>query len=206
MSVTNRRPKVFGIGLNKTGTTTLGLCGRMLGLRSTSCDKKLLADFVVWNDFVRIKQKVSDYDLFEDWPWPLIFKDLDQMYPGSKFILTVRQSEQKWLESLKSHSMRTHPTEHCRKLAFGYNFPHGNEKEHIEFYRQHNDSVRSYFSGRSNDFIELCWEKGDGFEELCNFLNCDVPDLPFPHANKGSEKQVNKKRLEMNEFLSRSNR
>ncbi|MHC4376201.1 MAG: hypothetical protein ACYS26_06360 [Planctomycetota bacterium] len=39
-----RSPKIFGIGLNKTGTTTLGQCGRILGLRCTSFDRDLLDD------------------------------------------------------------------------------------------------------------------------------------------------------------------
>jgi hypothetical protein len=116
------QPKVFGIGLNKTGTTTLGECGKILGLCCTSCDKGLLEDVASRNDFSRIIHKVNQHDLFEDWPWPLIYKQLDQMFPGSKFILTVRSSEGKWLESLKNHSMRTHPIGHCRRLAYGSTF------------------------------------------------------------------------------------
>jgi len=202
MDTTNNQPKVFGIGLNKTGTTTLGQCGRILGLRCTSCDRTLLEDFASRNDLSRIIHRVNHHDLFEDWPWPLIYQQLDQMFPGSKFILTVRSSEDKWLESLKSHSMRTHPIRHCRKLAYGFNFPHKHEKEHIEFYRRHNDSVRSYFDGRSKDFLELCWENGDGWEKLCNFLGYDVPEAPLPHANKGKDNLVAKRRVFMNKVLS----
>jgi hypothetical protein len=202
MNMTDSQPKIFGIGLNKTGTTTLGQCGKILGLRCTSCDKELLEDFVLRNDFSRIKEKVAQNDLFEDWPWPLIYKQLDEMYPGSKFILTVRKSEEKWLKSLKDHSMRMHPINHCRKLAYGFNFPHKNEKQHIEIYRDHNESVRSYFEDRNDDFLELCWENGDGFEKLCNFLNFDVPSVSIPHANKAADNQVSKKTLLANRFLS----
>ena len=202
MNKTENQPKIFGIGLNKTGTTTLGQCGRILGLRTSGCDKTLLKDYVSRNDFSRIIEKVSHYDLFEDWPWPLIYKQLDEIIPGSKFILTTRSSEEKWLESLKKHSMRTPPVNHCRKLAYGFNFPHKHEKEHIEFYRKHNDSVRSYFDGRGSDFLELCWENGDGFEKLCDFLGYDVPDTPLPHANKGADNRVRINRLLMNKILS----
>lgn len=204
MRTTDNQPKVFGIGLNKTGTTTLGQCGKILGLRCTSCDRKLLEDFIVRKDFSGITQRVSQYDLFEDWPWPLIYRQLDEMFPGSKFILTVRKSEGKWFESLKKHSMRTHPLKHCRKLAYGFNFPHKHEKEHIEFYRRHNEGVRSYFRERSDDFIELCWENGDGFEALCSFLNCDIPDTPFPHANKGEGVRVSKRQFFVNQLLKTS--
>lgn len=73
-------------------------------------------------------------------------------------------------------AMRKHPTRHCRKLAYGYNYPYKNEQEHIEMYRKHSHNIRRYFKNRSRDFIELCWENGDGFEELSNFLNCDIPN------------------------------
>jgi len=201
MTITENQPKIFGIGLNKTGTTTLGECGKILGFRCKSCDGRLLKDVVRRNDFSRIKQTVHQYDFFEDWPWPLIYKKLDRMFPGSKFILTVRKNEQKWLQSLKKHAMRTHPIMHSRKLTYGYYFPHKHEQEHLEFYRQHNDSVRSYFAHRQDDFLELCWENGDGFEKLAPFLNCDVPTVPVPHANRGADNPVKLHRFWLNRLL-----
>lgn len=194
-------PKVFGLGLNKTGTTTLGQCGRILGLRCTSAERSLLEDVVLRNDFTRIKQRVSAFDLFEDWPWPLIYRQLDEMYPGSKFVLTVRKSPDAWLESLKKHSMKTSPLGHHRKLAYGFNYPHGHEQEHLDFYNKHNDNVRSYFRNRSNDFIEVCWETGDGFESLCRLLDCDLPAVPLPHANRWTDNRPKLPRVVANRIL-----
>jgi len=194
--------KIFGIGLNKTGTSTLRHCGNILGYRCIGCNKKLLKDVIAKRDFTHIKETVSRYDLFEDWPWPLIYKELDVMYPGSKFILTVRRNETVWLDSLMRHSMRSHPTHHCRKLVFGHNFPQRWGREHMDFYVRHNNEVRAYFSGRDSDFREICWENGDGWEKLCEFLGKDVPDIPLPHANKGAECSVRKGRYLMNKFLS----
>ena len=201
MITSKSHSKIFGIGLNKTGTTTLGQCGKILGYRCTSCDRNLLEDVVLRNDFTRVKQTVSHYNFFEDWPWPLIYKELDHLYPGSKFILTTRNNEYNWLESLKSHSLRTHPTIHCRKLAYGYNYPQKHELQYLEFYKRHNDKVRTYFKGRDNDFIDICWENGDGFEKLCNFLKCDIPDIPLPHANKGAENRVSEDIIRANKYL-----
>ena len=103
VSPMNDRPKIFGIGLNKTGTTTLGQAGRMLGLSCTSCSPSLLRQIVKDRDMSSVAEAVGAYDLFEDWPWPLIYKQLDEMFPGSKFILTTRKSEEAWLNSLKKH-------------------------------------------------------------------------------------------------------
>ena len=42
--------------------------------------------------------------------------------------------------------------------------------------------MRTYFAARSRaPFIELCWEKGDGWAELCGFLGVEAPDAVFPH-------------------------
>ena len=202
MTKTNNAPKIFGIGLNKTGTTTLGQCGKILGYRCTSCSQGLLEDIILNKDFSKIKEVVAQFDLFEDWPWPLIYKELDQMFPGSKFILTTRANEKVWFNSLKKHSLRTHPTKHCRKLAYGYNFPQRYEQEHIEFYNRHNNNVRKYFREREHSFIELCWENGDGFQELCNFLDKGIPVTALPHTNKGAEIRTSKKRLLVNKLLS----
>lgn len=191
--------KVFGIGLNKTGTTTLGQCGRILGFRCLGCDKELLKQVVRDRDLVQLQDRVRQFGWFEDWPWPLVYKELDHLFPESKFILTVRQSEDVWLDSLKRHSMRTHPVNHCRKLAYGFDYPHGYERQHVEFYRQHNKSVRDYFKGRENDFLEICWENGDGFEKICHFLGCDIPDTPVPHANRGVDNTVPLKRYMVNQ-------
>ncbi len=201
--VKSNNPKIFGIGLNKTGTTTLGACGRILGFTTVGCRRDLFEDIVKRNDFTRVRAVVDQYDLFEDWPWPIIYRQLDEMYPGSKFILTTRSSAGVWLNSLKNHAMRTPLFKHCRKLAYGYNYPHYREQEHLAYYQRHNDEVRAYFAGRENDFMEICWEDGEGWERLCAFLGKPVPDVPIPHANKGSEEQVGRITRVLNAVLSK---
>jgi hypothetical protein len=196
------KTKVFGIGLNKTGTTTLGRCGKLLGYRYKGCDRSLLEDLVKRKDFTRTREVAQDFDLFEDWPWPLFYKELDQMFPGSKFILTVRKDANAWLASLKKHSMRTRPLRNCRKLAYGHHYPARHEAEFLACYRNHNDAVRAYFADRKDDFLEICWEDGHGWDELCGFLGVEKPDVPIPHANKGAGKRPKRVRLVLNRLLS----
>ena len=186
--------KIFGIGLNKTGTTTLDHCAQLLGYKVKGCDRGLLKDFHD-GDFRRFDSVISSHDVFQDWPWPLMYKYLDEAYPGSKFILTTRVTDRAWLKSLKNHSMRT-GMEHCRLLAYGYEYPQQNESSFLSQYNSHNQEVREYFFGRKDDFLELCWEKGDGWRELCSFLGKEVPRLPFPHANKADSDDSNSQFLE----------
>ena len=192
--------KIFGIGLNKTGTTTLDECGKKLGYRVKGCDRDLLSDFRA-GDLQHFEDVISSYDLFQDWPWPLMYKYLDHAYPGSKFILTTRITDIVWLESLKKHSMRT-GLRHCRLMAYGYEYPHQNESAFLDQYNSHNKEVREYFSGRSSDFLEICWEKGDGWDKLCSFLGKEAPCALIPHANKAPSENLPPqllKRIKINE-------
>lgn len=167
--------------MNKTGTTTLGECLSHLGFRHHSFDLELTRA-VDKGDLTPVFRIADEYDSFEDWPWPLIYEELDARYPGSKFILTTRTDSATWIDSLKRHADRTGPTE-FRKIVYGHPMPHGNEDEHIQRYEQHNANVRRYFAGRE-DLLEVCWEEQATWDPICIFLREPVPNELFPHANK----------------------
>jgi hypothetical protein len=181
----SKLPKVFGVGLNKTGTKSLAASLERFG--SCGCNYDLaLTRAVMEGRMAPVWRTVRRYDCFEDWPWPLIYRELDQRYPGSKFILTIRLSSEIWMKSLMKHAERIGPTE-FRKLVYGYEMPHGHEEEHIRFYEEHNRAVRNYFRERPDQFLEVCWEKGDGWPEICSFLGVPlVTDEPFPHLNSSA--------------------
>lgn len=192
--------KVFGIGISKTGTTSLGWCLKKLGYQHTGVNEDLTRSLMS-NNWEPILQVVERYNAFEDFPWPLIYQEMDIKYPGSKFILTTRISSEVWFKSLLKHAERTGPTEH-RKLVYGYEMPHKFKQEHISFYEQHNQTAREYFKKRKHDFLEVCWEKGDAWEKICTFLGQDIPLIPFPWANKAPSRwQRLKSRIKDNFFL-----
>lgn len=178
--------KIFGIGLNKTGTTTLAACFRELGFRHTSCNLRLM-QCVDRGDLAPVFDHADRYDSFEDWPWPLLYQELDRRYDDAKFVLTRRSSASVWFNSLKRHALRTGPTEY-RSIAYGHFMPLGKREEHIAIYRRHNSAVRSYFSRRDDKLIEICWEEGDGWDELCSFIGVPAPQHELPHENKGRSK------------------
>lgn len=185
--------KVFGIGLNKTGTSTLRDCCRQFGLRHVSCRRDLLIAYRR-GALDEVFAVIDQHDSFDDWPWPLMYRELYDRYAGqgAKFVLTLRASPDKWLRSLKKHALYTIPGEHCRGLAYGHNYPFRHEAHHLDFYRRHADEVRTFFQaqGAADRLLEVCWENGDGWPELCRFLDLPVPEVPFPHANvTGSRRQ-----------------
>lgn len=180
--------KIFGIGLNKTGTKTLGACFKKWGLQhlSTSVDA---FEFWTKKDILKIATIVDKYDSFEDWPWPLVYRNMDLQFPGSKFILTRRLSSDIWFSSLCKHAHRTGPT-FFREQIYGHAMPHNHKEHHIKIYENHLTAVRGYFENRLNNFLEVCWEEGDQWEKLSKFLGFPIPNDQFPHENKSLKKDI----------------
>lgn len=179
--------KIFGIGWAKTGTKTLGQCLRILGYNHQS--RRLdLVKYLQKGDLSRIYSLARKKDSFEDWPWIILFKELDEEFPQSKFILTVRD-EKDWLNSyrnlLSNEGKPTRRINKIRRFLYELPFPDVTDAQLIERYREHNRNVLSYFSTKKNQLLVVNWGKGDGWEELCAFLNKETPDIELPHLNKG---------------------
>jgi len=182
--MTASKPKVFCIGSHKTGTTSLELALKKLGYRVTgSFGTK---DPNIANKVHELAYaKVAEYDAFEDNPWPVLYKELDQRFPGSKFVLTRRPAEA-WIRSMVKDFATTETP--MRRWIYGDSAgcPEGNEDIYIARYERHNKEVLEYFAGRPDDLLIFDLPKGDGWNELCPFLGHDILDEPFPHANKAS--------------------
>lgn len=184
--------KVIGIGLNKTGTKTLSEALKVLGFADTpSLDRKNSPE-IRWeltkhwkaNNVEPILEFSTDFNNLEDWPWPLVYKELADKYVDAKFILTMRKSPEVWFNSLCKHA-KTVPDNKFEKLIYGYHMPHDFKEQHIQFYEQHNQSVKDYFHTFAPDrLLVLCFEEGDSWDKLCKFLEKEIPKIPFPHRNK----------------------
>lgn len=191
--------KIFGIGMFKTGTTTLGRALNDLGFSVFNGpwinEKEVYYD--AWNPNISnfepykasIVAKVKAYDAFADYPFMYIYPLLDEWFPNSLFIYTERDSHAvansdraMWLR--KGKSLLDIPT----------------KKVFVQRYLRHQEEVLSYFEGR-DDFLRVNWSSGDGWEKLCNFLNCPTPDSSFPHRNTGSYKIKDKVKLLASELL-----
>jgi len=176
--------KIFGIGLNKTGTKTLGTCLQYFGYRHISYDFDNLKKFSQ-GDLNFLIEQIKQFDSCEDWPWPLMFEILDENFPDGKFILTKRKTPEIWFDSLCQHAYCTGPKE-ARQIAYGYEMPHQHRQHHIDLYNAHNQKVVDYFKDKPDKLLVACWENGEGWQQLCPFLEKQVPDIPFPHVNEAS--------------------
>ena len=175
--------KVFGIGFHKTGTTTLDAALRILGFNISPVRTDLVKSLVN-NDWKPTLDLARKFDAFQDNPWPIIYKEMYAEFPESKFILTVRDSE-KWKKSIgNSFGGKSTP---MREWIYGKGMgdPLKNEGVFVERYQTHNEEVVAFFSDKAGSFLRLNWEANNGWEELCGFLNLEMPTEEFPHANKG---------------------
>ena len=175
--------KIVGIGLNKTGTSTLKTCMKQWGFNHMTFD---LDAFNAYRnkDFKILKQLADDHDSFENWPWALMYEQFYQWYPQAKFILTVRRDAETWFKSLSKHGKRIGPLVDYELFIYGYANPDENKADHIEYYHQHNRKVEQFFADKPEQLLKVCWEQGHGWQELSQFLKLEPAPGEFPHSNK----------------------
>jgi hypothetical protein len=181
-------PVVFCVGLTRTGTTSFGDACEVLGFTRRGwwntrdrADNHYLLRAWATGHVAHLEKLAKDYDVLEDLPWPLVYREMAEAFPNAKFALTLRASTDVWLESMIKHVAAIGGYGMYRKV-YGSAEPAIDRDTFIEFYERHTSEVRAFFAG-SDRLIELCWEQGDGWPELCAFLGVPEPDVPFPHAN-----------------------
>ena len=130
MNSTNQKlgPKVIGVGLPRTGTTSLAIALAELfncdadqihhGMKIQNLSEKQLNFWlkILKNNEVNDEDIRKYFDEFEavlDIPVILIWKDLRRIFPNAKFILTVRNPEsmfESWHKSIgESLRILNHP-------------------------------------------------------------------------------------------------
>jgi len=201
--------KYFCIGRNKTGTTSLKIAFKRLGFSvgNQRNAERLAAKYYFRGDFEPIVGYCRNAQVFQDVPfsYPETYKHLDRAYPGSKFILTVRDDAEQWYQSItRFHSKKfgrdgNLPTSEDLKSAtyvnkgFIYNVVrvHGtsdddpyNKEIMISHYNRYNEEVIQYFKDRPEDFLILNVGKAGEYGRLVDFLKIKSSNIDFPWENK----------------------
>ena len=199
--------KVIGLGYPRTGTMSLkfalealklGPCYHMIEVfdRPQDCRFWLQA----------LQQHDSDWDtIFRDFqsttdaPACYFWKSLVAHYSDARLILTVRDSES-WYQSFQStvYQAMTHPerapddahrqVQHmAHRLILETMFEGRFEDKDfaIHRYEEHNRQVARDLPAHQL----LTFNVAEGWDPLCHFLNCPVPDMPFPCSNSRAEFQ-----------------
>lgn len=205
--------KIFVIGRNKTGTTSAGKAISLMGFKLGDQSK---AELLIENWFNRDFKKIVSYcntaDAFQDVPFSLdyTYQILDYAFPNSKFILTVRNNEHEWYESLiRFHTQIINknriPTPDDLK-EFNYQQKgwlwkqqqriYGideqslyNRKVYTNHYIDHNNRVIDYFKNRKKDLLILNIGHNDSMQHLSNFLKVKIADkMQMPHLNSSKRR------------------
>lgn len=192
--------KVFGIGLSRTGSSSLAEALTILGYRAIHFP----ADPVTQREYSRFfagpRQTLTlslldRYDAITDTPLARVYQQLDRAYPGSKFIWTVREKES-WLRSCELWWARSvvpfMENDHQRVLGpfmrlvgeATYGTALFDTTLFSQTYDAHMDEVPGYFRGRDKDLLTLNICAGEGWADLAPFLGSALPDREFPHRNE----------------------
>lgn len=208
--------KVFCLGLSRTGTTSLHEAFRGLGLRSVHFPIHLftqsevlglppfrptvrLGPYAAWRRGKELKASRAHHDAksilngndaFNDLPVPLYYRELDRLFPGSKFILTTRDGDS-WLESMQWLFddgavlwKWGHVGDELHKRAYGTTVF---DPEKLDAARErHHREVAEYFDRRDGDILTLRVDRGDlRYETLAGFLGMETPLAgPCPRVNE----------------------
>lgn len=203
------RVKYFCIGRNKTGTTSLKKAFQDLGypVGDQYRAEILHMDHYFKDEFDPIIRYCKSAQVFQDVPFsaPETFKYLDKAYPGSKFILTVRDDAEQWYRSITRFHAKLFgkdgrvPTVDDLKSAIyirkgaPYNTVrvHGtpdhdpyNKEIMIAHYEKHNRDVMEYFKDRPDDLLVINVSQPGAYQKFVDFLGVDSPYDDFPWENR----------------------
>ena len=182
--------RVFGIGMHKTATTSLDAAFKILGYDSAHWIHPDWAK-AVWTQMTEQGRSLAleRYYAVSDLPVTLLYEQLDRAYPGSKFILTVRD-EVDWLRSVRDHwSYERNPhrmwwdmspfTHRLHKRLYGQEA--FDAEIFLARYRRHNNEVMAYFKNRPDDLLVMDMSaRTNRWGALCTFLRQPVPSVPYP--------------------------
>ena len=199
--------KVFCIGRNKTGTTSIEKTLRDFGYKlGNQVKAELLIHDYSKGNWKPIINFCKSADAFQDVPfsWPNTWVVLYEHFPEAKYILTVRD-ENEWYKSITNFHKKKFgngeriPLEidlkNARYRYKGFIWdanravwktPVNNlyeEKTFKENYKRHNDSIRHFFDEKNN-FLEIDLANDKSYKQLCYFLNKKPLHQTFPHLNK----------------------
>ncbi len=187
--------KVFGIGLSKSGTTSLAHALGQLGYLTAHYQNDFTFELLTTEDAF-LFDALTDTTVCPD------FESLFHMFPNSKFVYTTRPMDS-WLASYERHDrqfMRSTDFQVLRKRVTTPGLTrYGTDlaRSAVSVFYRYSDpmAARLAFEARLTGFFTgpraarlLVFDvfSGQGWRELCSFLGRPIPDTLFPWNNRAS--------------------
>jgi len=201
--------KIFCIGLNKTGTTSLEAELKNKGFRmgNQHSGEDLIEEWAK-RDFCKIIDFCYSAEAFQDAPFsfPYTYQALAMHFPNAKFILTIRDNFEQWYKSLtRFHSklwadgVRIPTKDDLKKAPYRFvgrayranrllfDTPESSpyEKESLRrYYESHNRAVVEYFRHQSDKLLVINIAESSAYPDFCSFLGIESAGSNFPWLNK----------------------
>ncbi|AGV54056.1 sulfotransferase [Alteromonas mediterranea] len=199
--------KIFIIGRNKTGTTSIEKCLRDLGYLTGDQKKaEMFIDDYAKGYFDNILAYCDSAEVFQDAPfsWPGTYKKIFSKYPNAYYILLERDSSEEWYESLvrfhrkiinKGNPVTADDLKNfvywrkgylwqVAQVVYGVKESNVYDKDvYINNYEVYNKEVREFF-GDSPNFLAIKLTEENVEEKLAKFLKKNKNQIKIPHLNK----------------------
>jgi hypothetical protein len=191
---------VIGAGFGRTGTMSLKLALEQLGFgpcyHMVEVFKNPEApdywEAAADHQPVDWDEVFAGYRATVDWPSATFYRELAEVYPQAKVVLT-RRDPKAWFESTQATIFRrdfsSGATDFDRMAAkvIGHLFDQRmhDEAHCIEVFNRHNERVQQVIAPERL----LVYDLAQGWAPLCGFLGAAVPDTPMPKANSTEEFQ-----------------
>lgn len=178
--MTSTRLPIFVLGDSRTGTMSFNSYFISNGLRSIhyfmeqsgQIEPLHLHESENRYNFLKFVRE-NNYDAYTDYPTRFFFKSLFDEFPDASFILTVRESTDRWEKSMRNFLSK-----------FGMNANYANLRA---VYEAVNDEIRALFTG-SRHFLEICIDDSS-FEnsiKVSKFLGLEG-NIPLTRENASDE-------------------
>ncbi len=194
--------KIIGAGFGRTGTLSLKLALEQLGFGP--CHH--MVEVFGKNDHIALWHNASEgkavdweavfagYASAVDWPVCYFWRELSQIYPDSKILLTLRDPDE-WYDSAVNtifgrmmHLPKdvTDPLGRMVRKLVAENTFGGDLSDRdnaIRIFQQHTQEVIDTIPA---DRL-LVFEATQGWSPLCEFLSVPVPDTAYPKTNTSQQ-------------------
>lgn len=206
--------KLIGAGLPRTATLSQKIALETLGLTPCYHMVNVLADLdqaalwrAVLDGELSPTEVLAGYEATVDWPGSFFYRDLIELDPDAKVLLSVRDPDA-WARSMHDTIWGLFYDDILiRHLSAARAAIDPQWSAYLELMREMwqrsglvdgevttLESMADAFSRYSRDVQAavpaerlLVWTPADGWEPLCEFLELPVPDLPFPRVNDSRE-------------------
>jgi hypothetical protein len=197
--------EIIGAGFGRTGTLSLKTALEQLGYRCHHM-MEVMANpaqapaftAAAKGDTSGLAAALDGYRATVDWPSCVFWRDLLELNPDAKVLLSVRPSD-RWWNSFRQtiYEVMTRPQPEgvdipaeflavmemgmtvVRDRSFGADLASMTDEQVVAVYEAHNQDVRD--NAPADRFLEF--DVVQGWEPLCAFLGVPVPDEPFPNVN-----------------------